>query len=49
MKYILVFGSPVDGFEHIGPFDSAEDAYNYAEMHFCGSDWWLILLQEPAK
>lgn len=48
MKYILVFGNPADGFEHIGPFDSAEEASAYAERWLDG-DWWTVLLQEPAR
>lgn len=50
MKYIImsiIWGNPVDGCEYIGPFNSAEEANAYAERWL--GDWWMVLLQEPAR
>ena len=47
--YVIVTGTPVDGFEHIGPFDSRRSAENYVAKYFdLFEDYWVILLQEPA-
>ena len=50
MKYILISGNPVDGFEYIGPFDGPEAAHEYVEndRDMRDGDWWVHLLQEPA-
>jgi hypothetical protein len=49
VKYIIIFGNPADGFEHIGPFDDGEAANEYADRHLRGrNDWWVVLLQEPS-
>lgn len=39
--YIGIVGNPVDGFTFYGPFESAAEAIDYADRHFCGRDWWL--------
>jgi hypothetical protein len=49
MQYILIFGNPVDGLEHVGPFDDAAAAGDYAEDSLSAAeDWWIVLLQAPA-
>lgn len=40
MKHILVIGDPIEGLEFIGPFDTAEDAIDYADGERMVS--WLI-------
>lgn len=49
MKYLIAFGNPVDGFGFIGPFDSAEDANEYAEhdRDLSCVDWWVVELIAP--
>lgn len=48
--YALCFGNPCDGFDYVGPFSSKKEATEYADQHLArGHDWWLILLQAPAK
>ena len=48
-KFIVVMGNPVDGFIHIGPFDTFEDGTDYMEEERHNADMWLVLLQEPAR
>jgi hypothetical protein len=50
MPHIIVFGNPVAGFEHVGPFDCREDACDYADQHLAdhGADYWIVMLQIPA-
>lgn len=45
---IIVMGTPVDGFEFIGPFMSSEDAANYADK-IDGGDWWITSLDAPEE
>lgn len=45
MTYIIVFGSPVEGFSYCGPFESHEDALDYAEDHR-ETSWWIAELSE---
>ncbi len=47
IEYILCFGNPSDGFEYIGPFNSADEVNEYAHIYAIGLDWWIIVLQEP--
>ena len=50
MKYIIAWGSPVYGYEYIGPFDSHEDAFDFADAELDvdeGSSWWVVALQTP--
>ncbi len=47
MKAILAFGNPADGFEYVGPFETAEDAITYAEAVDDSRDWWSIALNDP--
>ena len=49
MQYIIISGNPKDGFEHIGPFDDAADAYSYAGKWLKNIEWWLVLLQLPEE
>lgn len=47
MKYILIFGNPVDGFTYLGPFDSTEEANDYADDKIRRDDWWVAILDKP--
>lgn len=46
MTYIICYGSPVDGFTFVGPFDDRDDAVRYAEFDG-GTDWWIAELDQP--
>jgi hypothetical protein len=41
--WITIFGNPVDGLVHHGPFESMEDASEYGEA-FGQADWWVAIL-----
>ena len=42
--WIVVSGNPIGGIEFHGPFDSADDANEYAAEELKG-EWWLGKLQ----
>lgn len=41
---ILITGNPVDGFQYHGPFDSTEDAADWASRTQ-DADWWVAPVQ----
>ena len=46
--FIIIIGDPHDGFEHIGPFETVDDASTYAEARYkCA--WWIAALIVPEK
>jgi len=45
-SWIVIAGTPADGFHHVGPFASPEDAIEYAKVAQDGCDWWVIELQK---
>ncbi len=46
-QFILIYGNPIDGFSYVGPFDSRDDASQYAEDD-APADWWIVTLDAPA-
>lgn len=51
MAYILITGNPVDGFEYIGPFATAEDAGEHANTdgNIEEGDWWIATIESPEQ
>lgn len=50
MKYIFVYGNPIDGFRFVGPFDDRDEAVEYGESEPPGSaDWWIAELDKPSE
>ena len=47
-KKLVITGNPVDGFFYYGPFDSAEEAIEWASVQHDTQDWWIAPLNEPA-
>ncbi len=45
--FLLVVGDPVDGFDYVGPFDSSEQAQEWAQEFTDGDSWWVVELQSP--
>jgi hypothetical protein len=45
-KMLLIEGNMVDGWEFFGPFDSIEDAEDYADAHYL-YDWVITRLVSP--
>jgi hypothetical protein len=48
MKYIIVFGNPVDGFTFVGPYNNYGDAMAQAEK-IKDETWWIANLIMPEK
>lgn len=46
-KYILIFGNPVEGFTFRGPFDTQEEAVDYADPIM--EEWWTAELTLPEE
>jgi hypothetical protein len=46
-KFIIIYGNPADGFNHVGPFDSRDEASSYA-ANDSPADWWIVMLDAPA-
>jgi hypothetical protein len=46
--HIIVIGNPVDGFNFIGPFTTAQDAVRHAnEDGNIDAEWWIAPLEGP--
>ena len=43
-KYIVITGNPVDAFDYIGPFETTDDANDYAENRLPHDDYWVTAL-----
>lgn len=41
MHYIIVTGSPVDGFQFFGTFEDRDEAVHEAESFFDNENWWI--------
>jgi hypothetical protein len=48
MQFIIIYGNPADGFSHVGPFNSLDEATQYAAADK-PSDWWVVMLDAPAQ
>lgn len=42
--FILVVGNPINGLTFMGPFDSSEEATEFAETSFKKEEWWVAPL-----
>jgi len=48
--YIVLAGSPFDGFSHYGVFDSFEQAQKWAdEVIGFTAEWWVSKLESPEE
>lgn len=46
MAIIIVTGNPVDGLEFFGPFETGEEAFEYADENRL-EEWWTAPINEP--
>jgi hypothetical protein len=46
-QFIVIYGNPADGFSHVGPFDSHDEASTYAATDD-PANWWIVRLDAPA-
>lgn len=48
MKTIVMFGNPMDGFNCVGPFETREQALDWADDNVAREyDWWLVPIADP--
>lgn len=45
--YIVVVDNLIDGFAYCGPFDSKEEAVEWAGKERSDTDWWVVELENP--
>jgi hypothetical protein len=49
-KFIIITGGPVDGSTYHGPFDTADEAIEWADHSAAITDcWWVAELNPPAE
>lgn len=48
-KHCVITGNPVDGLFVIGPFDSYDDAIDWACAEQEGQDWWVTDMRDPGE
>jgi hypothetical protein len=47
---IVIYGNPIDGFKHCGPFHLREDAITWADHNIATEyDWWVVDMEEPGE
>lgn len=49
--YLIVSGTPADGFRYYGPFPDAETANEWADHALAtkDTDWWACDLNNPSR
>ena len=48
MKYIIVVGNPIDGYNFFGPFETTDDAIRFHDDHLdYGEHWEVAKLKAP--
>lgn len=48
-KFIAIQGTPADGFDYFGPFDTANEAADYVEADYSRENWWIVPLTTPTS
>lgn len=46
---VVLIGNPVEGVTCVGPFDTADRALDYANIHLTNEDCWLMAISSPAR
>ncbi len=47
--FAIAAGDPFDGLVLYGPFDSAENANDYADTELSRIPWWVLEIQKPGR
>jgi hypothetical protein len=47
--FVIISGSPADGFRYFGPFEFPENGIDWAESTLSDETWWLVPLETPYK
>lgn len=45
--WVVVTGNPLDGIEHIGPFNTSDHATDWADEHIEDEEWWVAPMTTP--
>jgi hypothetical protein len=48
-QFIAIQGTPADGFDHFGPFDTPEEAADYVQADYSRENWWIVRLTTPTS
>lgn len=48
-QFITIQGTPADGFEYFGPFDTVEEAADYIRADCNRANWWIVPLITPTS
>jgi len=48
-KFIVIQGTPADGFDYFGPFDTPNDAAEYVAADYSPVNWWVVPLITPTN
>lgn len=49
VQHLVIFGNPVDGFTHVGPFPSIDAAVAYIDTELHQENCWTAVLHTPAE
>jgi len=48
-QHIIVTGNPLDGLEFYGPFDTSDEAGEWAEKKIPNNEWWIATLEDAKE
>ena len=46
-KFLLIAGDPVAGYDYTGPFETEDEAIEWAGEIYNNPYWWVVELDEP--
>ena len=50
MKFLVVYGNPIDGCKYCGPFDDRGEAFSWADDNVTTQyDYWITVLETPKE
>lgn len=47
--WLVMSGTPTDGFNFTGWWGSHDEALAYCETTFAGTDWWIVPMYAPVE
>ena len=48
-QFIAMQGTPTDGFDYFGPFNTPHEAADYVEADSSRENWWIVPLITPTS
>jgi hypothetical protein len=50
MRHVVMYGNPAIGFSLVGPFDTVDEANEWADDNATREyDWWILPIAEPTQ